>query len=133
MYKLKVDFFLSVNIDTPEKEEYFMVFALILIILIIVFVAFFIGKNIDYTCTLWLFQTFENKPVSVMILIAFAAGILFALISILLVKLNKSINSRPEPPVAQEKPVKIKKPRKSLLKKAEKIQVQTPEQELENK
>lgn len=111
-----------------------MVFALILIIMIIVFVAFFIGKNIDYTCTLWLFKTFENKPVSVLILSAFAAGILFALISLLLIKLNKSVNSMPEKPARseiQKKPARIKT-RKSLLKKAEKIQSQNPEQEGEN-
>lgn len=70
-----------------------MISALIFIILIIIFIALFIGKNIGNLCNLWLFHTFENQQVSIMILIAFAAGIIFALISILLVKLAKSMKS----------------------------------------
>lgn len=71
-----------------------MVFGLIVIIFLIVFVAFFIGKNIGHECTLWIFKTFENLPVSTLVLSAFAAGIVFTLICLLLIKINRPISRK---------------------------------------
>ena len=95
-----------------------MIFGLIVLICVIIFMAFFIGKNIGNICTLWIFKTFENIPVSVLVLTTFAAGVLFALICVILIKLNSSMKSEPEnKPIKREK-IKTKK---SLLKKADKI------------
>lgn len=67
-----------------------MIFMLVLFLLIVVFMAFFIGKNLQNDCVLWFFKTFENIPSSVLVLIAFAAGIVFCLLIMLIFKLKKS-------------------------------------------
>ncbi len=63
-----------------------MIAALIIILLIILFLAFFIGKNLSNVCTLWLFRTYTDKSVVVVIFIAFAAGIIFSLLCYLIAK-----------------------------------------------
>ena len=63
-----------------------MLAALIIILLIILFLAFFIGKNLTNVCTLWLFKTYTDKSVVVVIFIAFAAGIIFSLLCYLIAK-----------------------------------------------
>ena len=63
-----------------------MIAALIIILLIILFLAFFIGKNLTNVCTLWLFRTYTDKSVVVVIFIAFAAGIIFSLLCYLIAK-----------------------------------------------
>ena len=63
-----------------------MILALIIILLIILFLAFFIGKNLTNVCTIWLFQTYTDKSVVVVIFIAFAAGIVFSLLCYLIAK-----------------------------------------------
>ena len=63
-----------------------MIAALIIILLIILFLAFFIGKNLSNVCTLWLFKTYTDKSVVVVIFIAFAAGIIFSLLCYLIAK-----------------------------------------------
>lgn len=70
-----------------------MVFSLILILLIIVFIALFVGFNLSNTCTLWLFKTFENLPVSVLVFVAFAAGIVVALLFLSVAKIKRSSKS----------------------------------------
>lgn len=67
---------------------YFMVVTLILILLIVIFMAFFIGLNLSNVCTFWFFKTYTNLPVSVLALIAFGAGIIFALLFILVAKMK---------------------------------------------
>ena len=67
-----------------------MIAALIIILLIILFLAFFIGKNLTNVCTLWLFKTYTDKSVVVVIFIAFAAGIIFSLLCYLIAKLVKA-------------------------------------------
>ncbi|MBR6340550.1 MAG: hypothetical protein IKR64_01480 [Treponema sp.] len=67
-----------------------MIAALIIILLIILFLAFFIGKNLTNVCTLWLFKTYTDKSVVVVIFIAFAAGIIFSLLCYLIAKLVKT-------------------------------------------
>ena len=63
-----------------------MIAALIVILLIILFLAFFIGKNLTNVCTLWLFKTYTDKSVVVVIFVAFAAGIIFSLLCYLIAK-----------------------------------------------
>ena len=65
-----------------------MVVTLILILLIVIFMAFFIGMNLTNVCTFWFFKTYTNLPVSVLALIAFGAGIIFALLFILVAKMK---------------------------------------------
>lgn len=70
-----------------------MVFALIVFLLIVVFLAFFIGFNLDNVCTIWLFKLFENVPVSVLVFLSFAAGIVCSLIFILIGKFRNTFKS----------------------------------------
>ena len=63
-----------------------MIAALIIILLIILFLAFFIGKNLSNVCTLWLFKTYTDKSIGVVIFIAFAAGIIFSILCYLIAK-----------------------------------------------
>lgn len=63
-----------------------MIAALIIILLIILFLAFFIGKNLSNVCTLWLFKTYTDKSIVVVIFVAFAAGIIFSLLCYLIAK-----------------------------------------------
>ena len=65
-----------------------MIISLILILLLVVFMAFFIGLNLSNVCTFWFFKTFEGLPVAVLALIAFGAGIIFALLFILVAKMK---------------------------------------------
>lgn len=104
-----------------------MISGLIILILIVVFLAFFIGNNIGNSCTFWFFNTFENIPVSVLVLSAFAAGIAFALICVLIIKITRSINADREDKRIRKVEKKLRKENKiqknkSLLKKAEEIE-----------
>ncbi len=98
-----------------------MIAALIIILLIILFLAFFIGKNLTNVCTLWLFKTYTDKSVVVVIFIAFAAGIIFSLLCYLIAKLVKASH---ENEVADAKNFALKqkkkedKQNKKLAKKA---------------
>ena len=65
-----------------------MIVSLILILLLIIFMAFFIGMNLSNVCTFWFFKTYTDLPVSVLALIAFGAGIIFALLFILVAKMK---------------------------------------------
>ena len=65
-----------------------MIVTLILILLIVVFMAFFIGMNLSNVCTFWFFKTYTELPVAVLALIAFGAGIIFALLFILVAKMK---------------------------------------------
>lgn len=67
-----------------------MVAALILILVVCVFLAFFVGKNITNMCTFWLFKTYTDLSVTVIVFIAFAAGIVFSLLCYLAAKLVKA-------------------------------------------
>ncbi len=67
-----------------------MIAALIIILLILIFLAFFIGKNLTNVCTIWLFKSYTDKSVIVVIFIAFAAGIIFSLLCYLVAKLVRT-------------------------------------------
>ena len=63
-----------------------MIAALIIILLIILFLAFFVGKNLANVCTFWFFKTYTDLSVTVIVFIAFAAGIIFSLLCYLVAK-----------------------------------------------
>lgn len=70
-----------------------MVVALIFILLIVIFLALFVGYNLSNVCTLWIFKTFENLPVSLLVFISFAAGIVVALLFFFIAKIKRSAKS----------------------------------------
>lgn len=55
--------------------------------------AFFIGKNLSNVCTLWLFKTYTQLPVAVLVLIAFGAGIVFSLLLLMISKFKAPVAS----------------------------------------
>lgn len=80
--------------------------------------AFFIGKNLQNVCSLWLFKSFENVPSAVLVLIAFAAGIVFCILLIIIYKLKKSfIDDETEKSSAQIKYERQQKKAEILEKK----------------
>lgn len=118
-----------------------MIFSLILIILIVIFLAFFIGKNISNVCTFWFFKTYTDVPVATLAFIVFAAGIIVALLVILFAKLKtpsskEKIELKPKSEKSKEKDLKSeiknleKKNRKFKFGKkksdSENAEVQTP-------
>jgi len=67
-----------------------MVALLICFLLLIVFLAFFVGKNLSNVCTIWFFKTYTDISVATLVFIAFAAGIAIALLVLFFAKLRKS-------------------------------------------
>jgi len=65
-----------------------MIATLIFLILIVIFLAFFIGFNIQNNCNLWFFTNYTDVPVVLLIFIAFAAGVAIALLIVLFAKLR---------------------------------------------
>lgn len=96
-----------------------MIAALIIILLILIFLAFFIGKNLTNVCTLWLFKTYTDKSVVVVIFIAFAAGIIFSLLCYLVAKLIR-LSHENEVADARNIGLKEKKKQEKLDKKLQK-------------
>jgi len=70
-----------------------MIFLLVLFLLVVVFLAFFIGMNLTNLCTLWLFKTYTEVPVAILVLISFGAGIVFSLLLLLISKFRSSMNN----------------------------------------
>ena len=68
-----------------------MVFTLIVFLLVVVFMAFFIGKNLSNVCTLWLFKSYSDINVALLVLIAFGAGIVFSLLLLMISKFKSSV------------------------------------------
>ena len=106
-----------------------MIAALILILLIFIFLAFFVGKNLTNICTFWFFKTYTDLSVTVIVFIAFAAGIIFSLLCYLVAKLIRAShenevadakNFAQKQQKKQEKiDQKVKKQEEKLRKKAE--------------
>ena len=96
-----------------------MIAALIIILLILIFLAFFIGKNLTNVCTLWLFKTYTDKSVVVVIFIAFAAGIIFSLLCYLVAKLIR-LSHENEVADARNLGLKEKKKQEKIDKKVQK-------------
>lgn len=96
-----------------------MVLTLIVFLAIVIFMAVFIGKNLQNVCSLWLFKSFENVPSAVLVLFAFAAGIVFCILLIIIYKLKKSFtDEETEKSSAQIKREKQQKKEEILEKKA---------------
>ena len=92
-----------------------MVLTLIVFLAIVIFMAVFIGKNLQNVCSLWLFKSFENVPSAVLVLFAFAAGIVFCILLIIIFKLKKSLADEPvDKSSAQLKREKTEKKLKNL-------------------
>lgn len=111
------------HIHTEERASLrsnggFMITTLVVFLLVIVFLAFFIGKNLSNVCTFWFFKTYTDLPVAVLVFIAFAAGIVFSLILISLSRVLKarakeksSVQSTASDKTVADKKAKKDKPR----------------------
>ena len=96
-----------------------MIAALIIILLIILFLSFFVGKNLTNVCTLWLFKTYTDLSVTVIVFIAFAAGIVFSLLCYMVAKLIRASHEN-EVADARNVGLKEKKKQEKLDKKIQK-------------
>ncbi|MCR4579182.1 MAG: lipopolysaccharide assembly protein LapA domain-containing protein [Treponema sp.] len=90
-----------------------MIFTLILFLAFVVFLAFFVGLNIGNVCTFWFFKTYTDVPAAVLVLIAFGAGIIVAILFMLISKL------RGPSPAEIEKKEELRKKREAAKLKAE--------------
>lgn len=105
-----------------------MIVTLVCFLIVVVFMAFFIGFNIGENCNLWFFKTFEGIPVSVLVLLSFAAGIVFSLLLLTIYKLRKSSTANEVEKLADEKSKNDKrnlKLREKTEKKIRKLQKQS--------
>lgn len=84
-----------------------MVFTLVLFLAVVVFLAFFIGYNLNNVCAFWFFKDYSDLPVAVLVLISFGAGIVFSLLCVMLSKFKRALYSD------DEKTAKIKASKKS--------------------
>lgn len=96
-----------------------MIVTLVILLILIVFLAFFIGMNLQNVCTFWIFKTFTDLPVAVLALIAFAAGIMASILIYCVAKLRKAAHEDREDAIRNEVQIKQKRVQKEL-KKAEK-------------
>lgn len=113
-----------------------MIVSLILILLLIIFMAFFVGMNLSNACTFWFFKTYTDLPVAVLALIAFGAGIIFALLFILVAKMKAPASDaeiraqkKLEKKARTEEKLRIAK-EKQAEKEAKKIKERKPEAEV---
>ena len=67
-----------------------MIGALVFLLIILVILAIFIGKNVHHTCSMWLFHEFSDLSTVSVIMIAFAAGIVFTMLCFFISYLIKS-------------------------------------------
>lgn len=109
-----------------------MVITLIVFLAIVIFMAVFIGKNLQNVCSLWLFKSFENVPSAVLVLFAFAAGIVFCILLIIIFKLKKSLADEPvDKSSAQLKREKQQK-KEEILEKKVALKREKTEKKLKN-
>lgn len=111
-----------------------MIVTLILILLLVIFMAFFIGMNLSNLCTFWFFKTYTELPVSVLALIAFSAGIIFALLFIFVAKMKAPASDaevraarKAEKKARAEEKLRLAK-EKQAEKEARKIKERKPEE-----
>lgn len=99
-----------------------MIVSLILLILVVIFLAFFIGLNISNSCTFWFFKTYTDVPVVTLAFIAFAAGVITALLVILIAKLRTPTSNEKTPvkSKSEKKDKEIKQEIKNLKEKHKK-------------
>ena len=80
-----------------------MVATLIFILAIVVFLAFFVGLNLENVCSIWFFKQYTDIPVSVLVFIAFAAGIIFSILIYFISQLRKPSFQNPTEENVREK------------------------------
>lgn len=85
-----------------------MITTLIVLILVVIFLAFFIGFNVQNQATVWFFSTYSNVPVVLIIFISFAAGVAIALLIALIAKLRSPSKKEVEKDSAKEEKDKNK-------------------------
>jgi len=105
-----------------------MVTGLILLIIVVVFLAFFIGKNLDFACALWPFESLGELPVSLIVLISFAAGVVFSLILVIFIKLNSSGKKKEKSEETKTKKKRKEKNPKTIVESKEPKLPETPEE-----
>ena len=113
-----------------------MIISLVLILLLVIFMAFFIGLNLSNACTFWFFKTYTDLPVAVLALIAFGAGIIFALLFILVAKMKAPASDaeeraarRLEKKAKAEEKLRLAK-EKQAEREAKKVKNRKPESEI---
>ncbi len=92
-----------------------MMVALIVLIALVIFLAFFVGKNLTSVAnTFWFFKTYTNISALVLVLVAFACGIIIAVLCLIICKLKASKSSSSEKSERTAREIeKIKKGRHS--------------------
>lgn len=80
-----------------------MVAALILFLIIIIFLAFFVGKNLLNVCTIWFFKSYVDINVAMLVFIAFGAGIVFSLLMLFASKIKKALTQEDDEETADDK------------------------------
>lgn len=83
-----------------------MIAFLIIFLVFIVILAFFIGYNLTNLCSFWLFHTYTQVPVLVLVFFSFALGIVFSILIMIvakLLKMKKNTKEKSEPVVKEEK------------------------------
>ena len=92
-----------------------MIVALIILIALVIFLAFFVGKNLASVAnTFWFFKTYTNISALVLVLVAFACGIIVAVLCMIICKLKASKSSGSEKSERTAREIeKIKKGRHS--------------------
>lgn len=87
-----------------------MVGTLILFLVIIIFLAFFVGKNLLNVCTIWFFKEFTDISVAMLVFIAFGCGIVFSLLLLFISHVKKTFEkSDYETSETDKKTQKLKK------------------------
>ena len=109
-----------------------MVLTLIVFLAIVIFMAVFIGKNLQNVCSLWLFKSFENVPSAVLVLFAFAAGIVFCILLIIIFKLKKSLADEPVDKSSVQLKREKKQKKEEILEKKAALKREKTEKKLKN-
>lgn len=86
-----------------------MIGTLILFLVIIVFLAFFVGKNLLNVCTIWFFKDFTDISVAMLVFVAFGAGIVFSLLLLFVSRMKKLFKSEEDASESDVKSHKIQK------------------------
>ncbi len=113
-----------------------MIITLIVFLILVVFMAFFIGFNVEHSCSLWLFKSFESLPVSVLVLLSFAAGMVFSLLLLMIYKFRKSNTANEVEKLAVEKSkndkknIKLREKTERKIRKLQKKSIKSKKSEL---
>ena len=101
-----------------------MIVTLVIVLIAVIFLAFFVGKNLSNTCSFWFFKNFENLPVSVLVLIAFGCGIICSILFVVISKIHSANKANLNAQIEDQKEKlekKSKKENKDISKAEEKL------------